>query len=173
MALNSAKLGGRAPQTSPYIAIHLFSRATFTGNKVNFSNVSFTVTDPTINLVDAFAASGEANNTTPVVDSYLAYFNSDGSKGDLSTVGCRFSANVSITSTGNSKECEIRNHRKDARLHAADDLAKTGWSTAGNEHGGHRTCGYGHRPFDPSPPICKSLILNSSTLSASAAPQRR
>lgn len=104
MALNSAKLGGRAPQTSPYIAIHLFSRATFTGNKVNFSNVSFTVTDPTINLVDAFAASGEANNTTPVVDSYLAYFNSDGSKGDLSTVGCRFSANVSITSTGNSKE---------------------------------------------------------------------
>lgn len=104
VALNSAKLGGYAPQTLPYNAIHLFSQATFAGSKVAFSNVLFTVSDPTIILEGAFATSGEANNTTPVVDSYLAYFNSDGTKGDLSNVAWTFSADVKITSTGNSKE---------------------------------------------------------------------
>ncbi len=103
-AVNSAKLGGRAPQTTPYNAIHLFSQATFGGSKVTFSNVLFSITDPTIILEGAFATSGEATNATPVVDSYLAYVNSDGTKGDLSNVAWTFSADVKITSTGNPKE---------------------------------------------------------------------
>lgn len=104
VAANSAKLGGLAPQTTPYNALHLYSQATFGGSKVSFSNASFTVSDPLIVLQGAFATSGEANNTTPVVDSYLAYFNTDGTKGDLSNIGWTFSADVKITAPGNSKE---------------------------------------------------------------------
>jgi len=75
-----------APQTSPYNAIHLFSQATATGSTVRFENVTFGVTDPTIELVGSLPTSGLADNATPFVDSYLAYFNDNGTKGDLSTV---------------------------------------------------------------------------------------
>jgi hypothetical protein len=92
-----------APQTIPYNALHLFSQATAVGSTVSFENVTFGVTDPTIELDGAFPLSGMANNTTPMVDSYLAYFNDNGTKGDLSSVGWSFSADVTITGN-NSKE---------------------------------------------------------------------
>lgn len=92
-----------APQTTPYNALHLYSQATSSGSTVNFANVSFTVSDPAIVLDGAFPVSGTATNAIPVVDSYLAYFNDDGTKGDLSSVGWTFSADVTITGN-NSKE---------------------------------------------------------------------
>jgi hypothetical protein len=97
--------GGAAvtPQTTPYNALHLYSQATALGSAVSFANVSFTVSDPAIVLDGTFPVSGTATNATPVVDSYLAYFNDNGTKGDLSSVGWTFSADVTITGN-NSKE---------------------------------------------------------------------
>jgi hypothetical protein len=92
-----------APQTNFYNALHLYSQATASGSSVSFANVSFSVSDPSIELNGAFPLSGMANNTTPMVDSYLAYFNDNGTKGDLSSVGWSFSADVTITGN-NSKE---------------------------------------------------------------------
>jgi len=110
-SVNSATLlgvGGVAttPQTTPYNGLHLYSQATASGSSVAFSNVSFTLADSSIQVTGAFPTSGLANNGTPVVDSYLAYFNNDGTKGDLSSIGWTFDADVTITGAPGSNPKE-------------------------------------------------------------------
>ena len=95
-----------AVQTTPYNGLHLFSQATTSGATVSFANISFSVSTPGITLNGAFPTSGTANNANSVVDSYLAYFNDNGTKGDLSSVGWTFSADVTITSPSGSNPKE-------------------------------------------------------------------
>lgn len=97
-------LGGVAAQSVPYNAIDIYSQATFAGSSVQFSNPKFTLSNPSIQTVGSLPASGLANNANPVTETYIVYVNDNGTKGNLASIGWTFTANVSITSTGHSKD---------------------------------------------------------------------
>lgn len=104
---NAGNLNGVFPQTTPYNALHLFAQASTLGDGVTFSNANFTINTPGITLNGLLPASGSAQfglNTT--YDSYIAYFNDNGTQGDLSTVGWTFTSNVTVSRTTASNSGE-------------------------------------------------------------------
>lgn len=95
---NVATLGGVAPQTTPYNALHLYAQASSSGDQVDYSNVSFNINTPGITTTGTLPTSGQAKfGVQTVSDSYIAYFNDDNSAGDLASVGWSFSADVTVT----------------------------------------------------------------------------
>lgn len=97
-------LGGVGVQSVSYNALHPYAQATFAGSSVAFQNASFTLSNPVIQTLGTLPTSGLANNAAPINDSYIVYVNDDGSKGDLGSIGWTFEAQVTITSSGNSRE---------------------------------------------------------------------
>lgn len=101
---SSESLGGVTAQSVAYNAIHPYAQATFAGSSVQFSNSSFTLADPSIQTFGTLPTSGLANNSNPVIDSYIVYVNDDGTKGNLASIGWTFTSSVTINAPGNSKE---------------------------------------------------------------------
>ena len=97
---NATSLNGVSPQTTPYNALHLYAQASTAGDQVVYANASFTINTPGITLNGLLPASGSAQygvNTT--TQSYIAYFNDNGTKGDLSSIGWTFKSNVTVSRT--------------------------------------------------------------------------
>lgn len=95
---NQTTLNGVAPQTTPYNSLHVYAQASSTGDQVDFANVTFNINTPGNAFIGSLPTSGQAKfGVQPVTDSYLAYFNDDGSVGDLSNVNWAFSADVTVT----------------------------------------------------------------------------
>ncbi|MEI6490971.1 MAG: hypothetical protein WCO94_00360 [Verrucomicrobiota bacterium] len=97
---NATSLNGVFPQTTPYNALHLYAQASTVGDQVVYANASFTINTPGITLNGLLPASGSAQygvNTT--TQSYIAYFNDNGTKGDLSSIGWTFKSNVTVSRT--------------------------------------------------------------------------
>jgi hypothetical protein len=95
---NATSLNGVAPQTVPYNALHLYAQASSTGDQVSYTNATFTINTPGITLNGLLPASGSAQyggNTS--TDSYIAYFNDDGTKGDLSNIGWTFKSDMTVS----------------------------------------------------------------------------
>lgn len=104
---NATSLNGVFPQTSAYNALHLYAQASTVGDQVAYANASFTINTPGITLNGLLPASGSAQygvNTT--TESYIAYFNDDGTKGDLSNIGWTFKSDVTVTRTTVSGSAE-------------------------------------------------------------------
>lgn len=97
-------LGGVGLQSVSYNALHPYAQATFAGSSVAFQNATFSLSNPAVQTIGILPASGFANNSAPINDSYIVYVNDDGSKGDLGSIGWTFEAQVTITSPGNSRE---------------------------------------------------------------------
>jgi len=104
---NAASLNGVLPQTTAYNALHLYAQASTPGDHVSYANASFTINTPGITLSGLLPASGSAQygvNTT--TDSYIAYFNDDGTNGDLSNIGWTFKSDVTVSRTTVSGSAE-------------------------------------------------------------------
>lgn len=104
---NATSLNGVSPQTTPYNALHLYAQASTVGDQVVYANASFTINTPGITLNGLLPASGSAQygvNTT--TQSYIAYFNDNGTKGDLSNIGWTFKSDVTVTRTTVSGSAE-------------------------------------------------------------------
>ena len=104
---NASGLNGVSPQTTPYNALHLYAQASTVGDQVVYANASFTINTPGITLNGLLPASGSAQygvNTT--TQGYIAYFNDNGTKGDLSNIGWTFKSDVTVTRTTVSGSAE-------------------------------------------------------------------
>ena len=104
---NAASLNGVSPQTTPYNALHLYAQASTVGDQVVYANASFTINTPGITLNGLLPASGSAQyGVNTFTDSYIAYFNDNGTKGDFSNIGWTFKSDVTVSRTTVSGSAE-------------------------------------------------------------------